>query len=183
MKNFCTNCGEKLSPENNICPKCGLQIKERSGENPAIEKIEMKPRKGRTAFFIIAFLVMAIFAVVNSCFSPKPTEQTLVDEVISVPAGKHYRSSFSVSRNAVLIGDYRAFGGSGNDIKVLLMDEDSYINWVNGHQANVFYNSGQITVGKINVSLKPGKYCLILSNDFSMVSGKNVEAHIKLIST
>lgn len=61
------------------------------------------------------------------------------------------------------------------------MDENDYINWTNGHQIKVFYNSGQITVGMIDIPLNPGKYYLIFSNDFSLVSDKNVEAHIKLI--
>lgn len=90
----------------------------------------------------------------------------------------HY--SFSIENNATLTGDFTASGGSGNDIQVLLMNQDDYINWKNGHAARVYYNSEKITVGKIDVHLNPGTYYLVFSNRFGLLFGKKVDAHIKL---
>jgi hypothetical protein len=193
MDSFCSNCGEKLNLGNKFCPKCGVPVSSKPGEIIS-EKTKTKSKKRNTAIFVLICLIAVIFAAIIldqlrrpkspliSAPTPKPVEQTLADGIISVPAGKHYRYSFTLSKNAVLTGDYRAFGGSRNDIQVLLMDEDAYVNWINGHRVRVLFNSGQVTVGKIELSLTPAKYCLVFNNGFSVVSSKNVETHIKLTS-
>lgn len=148
--------------------------------------------RSKITFLVIGVLITLIgLFIINNlrheqsplvpAFAPKPVEQILVNDVITVPAEKYYQYSFALSRNATLTGDYKAFGGSGNDIRVLLMDEDSYINWTNGHQANMLYDSGKITVGQIDIPLGPGKYYLIFNNGFSLLSNKGVNAHLKLI--
>ena len=60
------------------------------------------------------------------------------------------------------------------------MDKDNYINWENGHEARVYYNSGKITVGKIDLHLSPGHYYLVFSNKFALLFNKKVDAHITL---
>ena len=46
-------------------------------------------------------------------------------------------------------------------------------NWRNGHQARVYYDSGQVTNGKIAANgVPPGSYILAFSNGFSRFSRK-----------
>lgn len=85
-------------------------------------------------------------------------------------------------RNARVKGSFKASGGSGNDIRPLIMDDMAYTNWSNKHQVNVLYSSGQLTVADIDVPITTSaRYHLVLSNDFSTVSSKNVTTKIDLI--
>jgi hypothetical protein len=79
-------------------------------------------------------------------------------------------------KNARVTGHFQAFGGMQNDIQAVVCSEEDYVNFRNGQQARVFYNSGKITVGDINVPLPEGdgKYVLVFSNAFSVLSGKTV---------
>lgn len=104
-----------------------------------------------------------------------------MNNIISVPAGKYRYYPVFVSGDMNMVGTFRAYGGSGNDIKVYVLDEMSFINWKNRHSAETLYNSGRETVGKINVALNPGKYYLIFDNTFSFISDKGINAHIELV--
>jgi hypothetical protein len=102
---------------------------------------------------------------------------------VTVKAGEHVTSKILVApgmQNFRVTGSFSTSGGSGNDIQAVLADEAEFGNWINGHKANVFYSTGQITNGKINVGpLDPGTYVLALSNEFSLLSDKNVSAEIE----
>jgi len=85
-------------------------------------------------------------------------------------------------RNAVVSGTFTAAGGEGNDIAAVLADESGYTNWINGHQAQVYWSTqGKETTGSFEVHLKPGTYYLALSNRFSAFTDKYVvlEATLK----
>lgn len=85
-------------------------------------------------------------------------------------------------RNPVVSGTFTAAGGQGNDIAAVLADESGYTNWINGHQAQVFWSTqGKETTGSFEVRLKPGTYYLALSNRFSAFTDKYVvlEATLK----
>jgi len=77
-------------------------------------------------------------------------------------------------------GSFRARGGSGNDIIVLILDADAYENWINGHASpsGCYYNSGKVTVGRFDVNVPPGFYRVVYSNAFSSVSNKVVETQV-----
>jgi hypothetical protein len=112
-----------------------------------------------------------------------PQSQNLVNGMITVRAGGYYDQSFSVTssmQNARITGSFRASGGSGNDIVTLIMDDMAFTNWVNGHQVQVYYQSGQITVANIDASLPLGKYHLVFSNTFSSFSSKSVSTKVDL---
>ena len=83
--------------------------------------------------------------------------------------------------SAVLTGTFTASGGSGNDIDVFVVDQTNFVNWQNGHQANAYYRSGQVTTGTISASLPAGAtYYLVYSNTFSSASSKNVQTTVNL---
>lgn len=106
--------------------------------------------------------------------APRYITQIIVDERVSVPSMQDTHYPLLIQDKASLSGDFRAEGGSGNDIQVLVMDEDNYINWKNGHEARVYYDSGKITIGKIDLTLAPGKYYLVFSNRFALLFGKKL---------
>jgi hypothetical protein len=91
---------------------------------------------------------------------------------------------FSVPGGATQVkvnGFFRASGGGGNDIEVVIASPIEFQNWINGHQAQVFFASGKVTDRAINVeNLPPGDYILAFSNKFSTLSRKQVTALVTL---
>jgi hypothetical protein len=79
--------------------------------------------------------------------------------------------------NNRIAGRWRAEGGSHNDIRVMLIDEEEYENLVNGNSVPTYYNR-TATTGKIDVNLKEGDYCLVFDNSMSLVSNKAVTSDI-----
>lgn len=113
-----------------------------------------------------------------------PQSQNLVNATITVSPG-YYDLSFTVDagrmRDARVTGSFTASGGSGNDIKVLIMDDMTFTNWKNKHQVSLLYNSGQMTIGNLNVPITAsGTYHLVFDNTFSTVSSKQVATRINL---
>ena len=85
-------------------------------------------------------------------------------------------------RNARLVGNFRAQGGSGNDIEALITDEDGLINKQNNMWARikVWYQSGRVTVDTLNVRLPTGKSHLIFENRFSVFSNKAITLNMRI---
>lgn len=129
----------------------------------------------------LLFIAVIFGIVISGCVGYKT--QTIVDSVITVEAGKYVNYQFSVPSQASVSGNFTASGGSGNDIRVLILDETSYINWVNGHNVSTYYDSGQITTGKITAKLPKGNYYLVYSNTFSIASTKNVKTRVDITYT
>jgi len=70
-------------------------------------------------------------------------------------------------------GTFNASGGTGNDIAAVIADEMNYTNWINGHQAQVFWGTqGKETTGNFELRLKQGLYYLVFSNKFSAFTDK-----------
>jgi len=143
----------------------------------------------RFPIILIGLLALAIMLTAGCSQSSSGAQQTLqnynlVNGVITVSAGSYYNISFTVTSamtNPSLTGSFTASGGSGNDIIALMLDDTSLTNWVNGHQVNTFYNSGQLTTSNINVSITtPGTYHLIFSNKFSIFTLKQVSTQVNL---
>ena len=102
----------------------------------------------------------------------------LVPEEFVVKAGVARYWKFTVNGPGVAAGQFRASGGAHNDIRALITDSDECENYLNGNRANVYFDSGQKTVGKIDVRLNTGSYCIIFDNRNSVVSSKEVAAKI-----
>jgi hypothetical protein len=89
-------------------------------------------------------------------FGSSPVPRKLARKRLSftVKAGDAKYWNFQVgTAGANVVGRFRAEGGSGNDIRCLILDSDSFENWRNGHKVRTYYNSERITVANINVNL------------------------------
>lgn len=83
------------------------------------------------------------------------------------------------ARESTLVARLQASGGSGNDVRVLLFDEDNYLNWSNGHAAKALFDGGQTTVTQMQVAVEPGRtYLLVLDNSFSWMADKRVRGEL-----
>jgi hypothetical protein len=115
---------------------------------------------------------------------PRPVR--LGSSEIVVPPGRFSYTRFDVpaSNEFWVAGHYRATGGAGNDIQVMLMDADSFANFKNRHTFKTYYSSPKETAGTLAVGKLPaGTYYLIFSNLFSIFSNKVVQNGIQLQAT
>lgn len=77
--------------------------------------------------------------------------------------------------DCVLRGHFVAAGGTGNDIRIMLLDQTNFLNWKNGHQAQTLFNSGKMTAVDMAVPItQAGNYYLVLDNTFSAFTEKVV---------
>jgi hypothetical protein len=114
-----------------------------------------------------------------------PVDQKIATGQIIVKARAAVRYRVIVTPDMTeptVTGSFNTAGGGGNDIIGAIADEANYINWINGHRAQVFWNTqGRETTGTFEVRLAPGTYYLAFSNKFSAFTNKQVflEAHLK----
>ena len=120
--------------------------------------------------------------------APLQTVQQLVDTIISgtfAVAPRTFKPiEFIVDAtmsNPRIEGTFTA-KGANNDIEVLLLDEQQFANWQNRHPFKSTYASGRVTADKLRISLpaEAGKYFMVFSNRFSIISSKDVVTDLKL---
>ncbi len=103
----------------------------------------------------------------------------------AVNPNSYYYISFSVPSGAIdvaLTGSLTAAGGSGNDVKVYVVDYSDFVNYENGHSFSAYYSTGQETAFNVNVGLPSGAgtYYVIFDNTFSIFSSKTVTGTLTL---
>jgi hypothetical protein len=110
---------------------------------------------------------------------PGPVTFHIDDGTQEIKARSYYSWTFDVpNRKAgcLLSGKISVLSGGEKDVAVLVMISDQFINWQNNHQAQVFFSTGRETVIPLNVAMKgSGKYVLVVSNAFSMVTAKTIQ--------
>jgi pre-peptidase len=123
-------------------------------------------------------LVLLAFSCAACGFLPHT--DTIIDSAFTVSAMSSKYYGFEVPTGATGIrvdGHFAATGGTGNDIQVLVLSEDDFVNWQNGHPASACYDSGKVTQSTITATLPgPGTYYLVFSNTFSLLTPKAVQA-------
>jgi hypothetical protein len=131
---------------------------------------------------LTAYLTLTLVAVFHLSGAANPLGRAvIVNTAFTVKAGDAKYWSFQIgSSGANVLGRFRAEGGSGNDIKCLILDADSFENWRNGHRVRTYYNSEKITVANINVNLPEGDYLIVFDNTFSGLSNKAVTANVEM---
>ena len=135
------------------------------------------PRRSWAAYFTLT-LVLFFSLSVTACPLGRAV---IVNTAFTVKAGDAKYWNFQVeSAGANVVGRFRAEGGSGNDIKCLILDADSFENWRNGHRVKTYYNSEKITVANVNVNLPPGEYVLVFDNTYSILTNKAVTANVEM---
>lgn len=113
-----------------------------------------------------------------------PVNQKIATGQLIVKANGYVQYQMTITPDMVkptVTGNFIASGGTGNDIEAVLTDEVNYINWINGHQARVFWGTeGKQTTGNFELHLRPGTYYIVFSNKFSAFSDKQVFLEVDL---
>lgn len=128
---------------------------------------------------IIYAVVLGIAAQLVVSSTLAQPDRAIVRDKFTIEA-RQYRYFTFVTDGAEVKGRFEAEGGSGNDIEVLLLDRDAFINWKNRHQAKAWYSSGRVTVANVYAKIPRGEYYLIFSNTYSLLTNKVVAADVRL---
>jgi hypothetical protein len=113
-----------------------------------------------------------------------PATESIASGQLTVKARGYvtYRLNITDAMHGTHItGQFNASGGGGNDIETVIASENEFANWINGHQANVFWSSeGKKTNDSFDVRLGPGTYVLAFNNRFSAFTDKQVFLRLDL---
>jgi len=197
---FCSKCGTETPDDSQFCRECGRGLSAVSSANGAAAAVAPAPisverKKNRKAFW--ALLVVAGLVIYWATTSRSPGAQQVQQlvkqqhtqsisnpsQIVAATAYSYFKMDVPQGASSVhLQGSFTANGGSGNDIEVLVVSEQEFLNWQNRHPAKTFYNSGKVTAGSVDVNLPPdaGTYYIVLSNTFSLLSSKNVQINASL---
>jgi predicted nucleic acid-binding Zn ribbon protein len=207
----CPERNSEISDQAASCPKCGYPIK-RDEKEISLEPVKgsekpRKPRrKTRIGLVIVFVLIGAIAAIVLlridavideskgggevslTDMIPQERHVNLFDGTVIVKASYWRYKEFNTLeswRDIHVKGNFQASGGTGNDVRVILMTKNDFTNFTNGHEAHSVYDSGKLTVSNIDVLLPSTtqNYVLAFDNTFSLVTDKEIKANIDLIYT
>ena len=156
---------------------------------------ELARRKSRVGLLLAILAAVIVGAIIlenrnstSAPFAPSiryvPATQKIATGQIVVRANGYVQYRFQITpdmRSAHVAGRFNASGGIGNDIEAVVTTEDEFTNWINGHQARVFYTTqGRKTTDTFDVQLGPGTYYLAFNNRFSAFSSKEVFLEVDL---
>jgi hypothetical protein len=131
----------------------------------------------------------------TSLSQPSAVAVQIGEPAFTVAAGTFKDYKFSVPqglKKVGVFGHFKATGGAHNDIVVLVMSDDQYVNWRNGRETiknnpvkdsftGALYTSHLVTQGTIKriLSTDAATYHLVFYNRFSLLTPKAVEAKIE----
>jgi zinc-ribbon domain len=195
---FCPKCGKELPEDAQFCIKCGHGI----GTGPATSA-DQAAKSSRTGTWVLLTLLAGalIWFLWNVQNRPttvnNPTRISTIPNLVSLPRTVPITNgAFTVqakgynyykltvppgATNVSVDGHFSATGGAGNDIEVVILNEDNFANFQNHHDAQTYYNSGKVTQLSINAVLPGGgTYYLVFNNGFSLLTPKAVAADATL---
>ena len=114
--------------------------------------------------------------------APPPPPPPMVLEVASVD-GQELGSGQSVwypidlhdPRPCRLTGGVEVTEGGDHDVHVFVLDEVGFTNWRHDHQFSALFARERTSAASLDVALpSPGRYYLVVSNRFSLFTGKTV---------
>ena len=131
-------------------------------------------RRLRCGGFLCALAALAADIPCVQAQDQDAQRQVLFNGQVQVPPGKRYQLTFTTRsnfKNARIAGNLQAQGGTGNDIRVVVVKGQSLV-----------YDSGRRRSVVMSVDFsEPGQYVLIFDNSFSLVSPKIVAGTISLV--
>lgn len=121
-------------------------------------------------------------AEVPQAFVPPPPPPPYQEQVVSEPvralsAGTYVWWKFTLDdpRPCRLKGRVSVIDGGSHDVDVMVVDEDGFINFQNGHQYSAYLLRSRTSAVTLDVALDGYReYYLVVSNRFSVFTGKTV---------
>jgi hypothetical protein len=168
---YCPRCGKLLPDDAAFCLSCGNPTSHVRPSPPPVHS-----RSSNKGVWIVGGIFITLILVVLSLHQPKyfddgrplpqparplapsmlvtvPHAQKLFSGSIAVNPHSMYWVGFTVDprmKNVIVSGHFQAYGGTANDTQTVICSEEDFINFRNGHQTQVFYNSGKTTAGNVS---------------------------------
>ena len=203
---YCVYCGKTIPDGSAFCPQCGRSTTSAPSQVKAANRnllARLEALWKILGALVIIFGALFFFAYIylqsthnvnknrpdlaNPINAILPTHQPVTEKIFQgemvVKAGQYRFWSLPIPQemaNAQLLGSFHASGGSGNDIQAVVAEPREFENWINGHEARVYYSTGKITNGRIELRLARGTYIIAFSNKFSPVTDKELTADLEL---
>lgn len=212
---FCHQCGKPtttstatLEAASGVAQAVRMSPEPAETKRGALNTASHKRSNPTISVLLIALLAVGGWFVYSALSAPRPRAQlapfvatapTPVIQPVTIPlaqkaftigARQYVYFKFTIpprSSEVQMRGRFEASGGSGNDIEVVVLNEDAFTNWQNHHSVPTYYNSGRVTVSTLSARLPSTDnlqespiYYLIFSNIFSVFSNKAVSADITL---
>lgn len=199
----CPFCAEQIQDLAIVCKHCGRDVatstSTESFANSAGATKATPPsqhvggaRKGLGFAILGVLVVLGALAFNSQRGDPAPSNAqqyrqlplpprviTLSDSAFEVGAEGLVRWGLSIDASQPrchLSGHVTVVSGGNKDVDVLVMSEDDYTNWRNGHEAKVRFQSGQKTAIPLDLDLTgPGRFAFVVSNTFSAFTAKTAE--------
>ncbi len=199
MAGYCSGCGEAIPEGAAFCAKCGARVASLDAKQKANARgIRIAVAAGACVVVIVAGIYVASMlsrggvgrsAISRQSSGPAgPVIQTLslvTSDTNEVEPGKMLYWTFKVlpeMQKTRVVGKFEASGGSGNDVRVVLLTPAQFVKWRNREPSvATVYDSGRVRASTVDVALpEPGTYHLVFDNTFSVMSAKNVSADIRM---
>ena len=187
----CPFCAEEIQDAAVVCKHCGRDLSTKAA--PSENNRGGNRRGALVGVGVIAGLLLALFLMYPGgspaggitqagSATPSPLIISVADtNSADVPAAGYLSFTFSVSdtRPCAMEGRILGLAGGNKDVEVLVFDADGFINWKNNNSAKTIFNGARATATTISSRLPgPGTYHLVLSNTFSLLTPKTVQARV-----
>ncbi len=103
---------------------------------------------------------------------------TIIDSTYRVGPGNYKYALIDMPCTGDIQGGFIANAALGDDIKVYILNQNSFRDYQNGENASTYYNSGKTEYGTFDVTVNSGNYYVIMSNTHSTFSTKTIQLEV-----
>lgn len=201
----CPFCAEEIQDAAVVCKHCKRDIPSttrasvaegttRPSSSGKVVETDSSPTRKRNfvAALLLALLVLVGVVVVSAGDADSnPGAQALIAAVsapsvielatnqeLVIPAGSVQSFEWEPPQrqpNCRVSGHIEVTNGGSKDVVVLVMPKDDYQNYVNGHEAKVYFQTDKTSAVTLNVNTgQTAPLIVAISNGFSLLSDKTV---------
>lgn len=183
-------CGKQVSDQAASCPNCDAPTGSEKPTGLSVTKIMVT-----ILLLFVGVFIWAVYATPQAGLglpNQRPAEEAkyvhrsdvLTSGVVNVMPHQlqwiGLIADMNTMRDVRLTGRFVASGGTDSAIEAFVFDQDNYINWENSHDAQPLYQSGEVTVGDIDLPLNlGGRYYVVFSGKHNFTQ-RIVQTDVKL---